>query len=195
MGRKDGFDRQIRDAEKERRRRESKEKWEKRERNFWKTFLFTEDGKPKSGLVIYTFCLSFVLLAVYLLAFDLVIEGLTPVMEGWPAALANLLQALAASAIGLAASWVLHRLCSDKRLAFGSPLWLALYAAAVLITMVILLWGTGATGVFLVFFGWFVLIPLALGLLVTFLLYRRDYRPPHPGPGDEPEWKKYIRRQ
>lgn len=195
MGKQDDFYRQLGDAEKERRRRENKEKWEKRERNFWKTFLFTEDGKPKSGLAVYTFCLSFVLLAVYLLAFNLVIEGLTPVMESWPAPLANLFQALAASAIGLAASWLLHKLGGDKRLAFGSHLWLALYAVAVLITMVIMLRGTGAIGVFLVFFGWFVLIPLTLGLLVTFLLYRRDYHPPVPGGDDEPEWKKYIRRR
>ena len=45
---------------------------------FWKAFLFTEDGKPKSGLMVYTFCLSLVYVPLYMAAFYFSIEWLTP---------------------------------------------------------------------------------------------------------------------
>lgn len=193
MDNNDRFYRRVSEVEKERRRKERKEKWAKREKSFWKAFLFTEEGKPKSGLAIYTFFLSVGMLVVYLLAFNYVIEGLTPVMSDLPVLLSNLLQSLAASAVMLLVAFVLHRIMKDKRLMFGAYLWLALYSVASFITMLILLRGTGAQPEFLVFFGWFVLIPLALGLVMTGLLYRRDYVPEDPN--QEPEWKKYIKRR
>lgn len=193
MDNDDRFYRRVAEVEKEQRRKNRREKWAKREKGFWKAFLFTENGKPKSGLVIYTFFLSIAMLAVYLLAFNLIIEGLTPVMAGLPAFLSNLLQSLAAGAVMLLAAWVLHRVMKDKRMMFGAYLWLALYAAAVLVTILVMLRGTGAQPEFLVFFAWFVLIPLALGLTGTYLLYRRDYAPEVPG--EEAGWKKYTDRR
>ena len=44
------FYRQIDQAERERRAKERKEKWARREKSFWKAFLFTEDGKPTADL-------------------------------------------------------------------------------------------------------------------------------------------------
>lgn len=190
MDNDDRFYHRVAEMEKEQRRKERKEKWAKREKSFWKAFLFTENGKPKSALVIYTFFLSVGMLVLYFLAFNLIIEGLTPVMAGLPPFLSNLLQSLAAGVIMLLAAWVLHRVLKDKRLMFGTYLWLSLYAVAMLITMLILLRGTGAEPEFLVFFAWFALIPLILGLVGTYLLYRKDYTPKNPDEGAE--WKKYI---
>lgn len=193
MDNDDRFYHRVAEVEKEQRRKERKEKWAKREKSFWKAFLFTEDGKPKSGRLIYTFFLSVAMLVVYLVAFNLIIEGLTPVMAGLPTFLSNLLQSLAAGVVMLLAAWVLHRVMKDKRMMFGAYLWLALYAVVVLITMLIMLRGTGAQPEFLVFFAWFVLIPLALGLAGTYLLYRKDYVPEVPR--EEAEWKKYTDRR
>jgi len=184
---------QLEDAEKEQRSKARKEKWEKREKNFWKTFLFTDEGKPKSGLILYTFCLSFVFVAVYIAAFYFAIEWLTPVMKGFPVILSNLLQSLAATAVGLVIGLFLHRVLPDKRLVFGSHIWLAIYTVAVWITMLIILRGTGGIPAFLTFYTWFVLIPLVVALTVTFLLYHKDYVPPTPAP-EIPEWKKRIQR-
>lgn len=185
---------QMQDAQKEQRRKDRKEKWEKRGESFWKAFLFTENGKPKSGLILYTFCLSFVFLAIYTAAFYYSIEWLTPVMSGLPVFLSNLIQSLAASAVGLLAGWLLHLVLTDKRLVFGSHLWLALYAAAVCVTMLIMLRGTGGIPAFLTFYAWFVLIPLAVGLVVTYLMYRKDYVAPS-SQQDVPDWKKYTQRR
>ena len=185
---------QIRDAEREQRRAARKKKWAEREKGFWKAFLFTEDGKPKSGLMVYTFCLSFVMLGIYLAAFFFAIEKLTGPTAGLPVFLGNLIQSLAASAVGLLLSFVLHKLLPDKRLVFGSYLWLVLYAVASLITLLIMLRGTGAAGALFTFFGWFVAVPLVLGVAVSYLLYRRDYVPDRTAE-ERPAWKKYTDRR
>ncbi len=193
MDHQDDFYQQIHDMDKQRSRAARKEKWEKREKSFWKAFLFTENGKPKSGLILYTFCLSFVFLLLYLAIFSLVLEYLGKPLEAVPAFWGNLLQSLAAGALGLACAWLAHRLLPDKRLIFGSYLWLALFALAAVITLLIMLRGTGASGGMLVFFGWFVGLPLAMGLAGSYALYRRDYAPA-PAQEDAP-WKKYTQRR
>ena len=184
---------QIRDAEREQRRASRKKKWAEREKSFWKAFLFTEDGKPKSGLFLYTFCLSFVLLGVYLAAFFFSIEKLTGPTQNLPVFWGNLIESLAASIVGLLLTLLLHKLLPDKRLMFGSYLWLALYAVASLITLLVILRGTGASGALFTFFGWFVAVPLALGLIVSYLLYRHDYSAP--SHEEQPAWKQYTQRR
>lgn len=194
MDKQDDFYRQVDRAERERRKQERKEKWRKRERSFWKTFLFTENGKPKSGLMIYTFCLSFVFLGVYIGAFYLVIEALTVPLSGLPPVLGNLIQSLLVGGVGAAISALLHLLLSDKRLAFGTHLWLALYTVAAGITLCLMLQEREAIWAMLTFALWFAVIPVAFGTLVTYLLYRRDYRPVQPAE-EKPEWKKYTDRR
>lgn len=194
MDNQNDFYRQVGDLEREQRRKARKEKWAKRERSFWKTFLFTENGKPKSGLLVYTFCLSFVFLGVYIGAFYLSIEGLTIPLSGLPPALGNLIQSLTVGAIGAALSAVIHCLLSDKRLAFGTHLWLALYTVASIITLMLMLKDAGAIQAMLVFALWFAIIPVAMGLVVTFLLYRKDYRPPTVQE-EKPAWKQYTERR
>ena len=173
--------------------KEWNEKVTKAADSFWSAFRMTENGKPKSGLLVYTFCLSFVTLAVYGAAFFVVIEGLHNLTAGMPVFWGNLIQSLAAAIVGLLVSMLLHFVLPDKRLMFGTYLWLALYAVACLITLLIYLQGTGAVGALLTFYGWFVVIPLVLGLVVTHYLFRRDYVPPKPD--DEPAWKKSIQRR
>lgn len=193
MDRNNDLQRQIEDAERERQTKERKEKWAKREKSFWRAFLFTEDGKPKSGLMVYTFCLSILFVPLYIGAFYFSIEWLTPVTASWPVFAGNLLQSLAVGAAGAAVSLALHKLFSDKRLMFGCHLWLALYAALICISMAFLLGDWEAFGAFLHFFLWFVLIPVLLGLAATWLMYRRDYVPPRRE--EDAPWKRYTQRR
>lgn len=173
--------------------KEWNEKVTKAADSFWSAFRMTENGKPKSGLLVYTFCLSFVMLAVYGGAFFVVIEGLHDLTAGLPVFWGNLIQSLTAAIVGMLVSMLLHFVLRDKRLMFGTYLWLTLYAAACLVTLLIFLRGTGAAGALLTFYGWFVVIPLVLGLAVTYYLFRRDYVPPRQD--EEPAWKKSIQRR
>ena len=187
------FERQIEDAERERRKKERKEKWAKREKNFWKAFLFTEDGKPKSGLVVYTFCLSIVFVLLYIGAFNLIINWLSPVTAEWPVFAGNLVQSLAAGVVGVLVTLILHRIFSEKRLMLGTYLWLVGYILLVSVSMIFMLGDWEAFAAFLHFFAWFAAIPVALGLIVSYFLYRRDYVPPK-REEDQP-WKKFTQRR
>ena len=187
------FERQIEDAERERRKKERKEKWAKREKNFWKAFLFTEDGKPKSGLMVYTFCLSIVFVLLYIGAFNLIINWLSPVTAEWPVFAGNLVQSLAAGVVGVLVTLILHRIFSEKRLMLGTYLWLAGYILLVSVSMIFMLGDWEAFVAFLHFFAWFAVIPVILGLIVSYFLYRRGYVPPK-REEDQP-WKKFIQRR
>lgn len=187
------YERQIEAAEREKRAKERKEKWKKREDSFWKAFLFTEDGKPKSGFMVYTFCLSLVYVVLLIFAFNLVITWLGPLVESWPVFAGNLLQSLAASAVGLLPAAVLHRIFPDKRLMLGCYIWLALYAVLVCVSMAFMLGDQEAFLAFLHFFVWFMVIPVASGLVVTYLLYRKDYVPPKRE--EDAPWKKFTQRR
>ena len=193
MDQNNDYLRQIEDAEREQRKKARKEKWAKREKGFWKAVLFTEDGKPKSGLMTYTFCLSLVYVVLYIAAFNFAIEWLTPVTAAWPVLAGNLVQSLAVGAAAALISFVLHCLLSDKRIMFGCHLWLAGYAVLVCVSMLVILGDQEAFGAFLHFFLWFMVIPVLLGLVITFLLYRRDYVPSKKE--EDAPWKKYTQRR
>ncbi|MCD8124746.1 MAG: hypothetical protein LUE23_06885 [Lachnospiraceae bacterium] len=76
-------------SEQERKKHERKEKWNKRKNSFWKAFLFTKDGKPKSGFLVYTFCLSLVFLALYIISFAYVLTPLEAALTTLPTNASN----------------------------------------------------------------------------------------------------------
>ena len=185
---------QAEEAKRAEKNKARKEKLQKLEKSFWRSFLLTEDGKPKSGLLIYTFCLSFVFFGIYIVAFWMVIEELSDPLASLPPVLGNLIQSVLVGVAASALSGLMHILLPDKRLAFGTHLWLALYVVASVITLAILLREAELIGTMLMFALWFAVIPLAMGLTVTYLLYRRDYVP-HRQVEEKPEWTKYTQRR
>lgn len=185
---------QAEEAKRAEKNKARKEKLQKLEKSFWRSFLLTEDGKPKSGLLIYTFCLSFVFFGIYIVAFWMVIEELSDPLASLPPILGNLIQSVLVGVAASALSGLMHILLPDKRLAFGTHLWLALYVVASVITLAILLREAELIGTMLMFALWFAVIPLAMGLTVTYLLYRRDYVPPTQVE-EKPEWTKYTQRR
>ncbi len=196
MDKQNDFYQKVGDLEREERKKARKAKWKKREEGFWKTFLFTEDGKPKSGFLIYTFCLSFVFVGLYIAGFYFVIEGVAmSLATAMPAFWGNLVISLIVGAAGSALSALLHVLLPDKRLAFGTHIWLALYIVAAVITLCFMLRDWETIRVMLVFVLWFAAIPVAMGLVVTYLLYRKDYVPPVRETEEKPAWKKYTERR
>lgn len=157
--------------------------------SFWGAFQMTENGRVKSPLLLYSFCLCWVLLLVYGGCFALFSGPLDAALAGLPVALVNTVEALIPAIAGTAAASLTWLLPGDKRLLPAAYVWLALLALACLITLIIMM-GWESAGLILQFFGMFALAPLALGLGVSFLLYHR-YRKKRP-PAEDPArpWKR-----
>ncbi|MBQ6465945.1 MAG: hypothetical protein IJJ43_06730 [Oscillospiraceae bacterium] len=194
MSEQDELFRQERAREQEKARRERQKKRDERSKRFWSTFLFTENGKPKSGFLVYTFCLSIVFIALYILAFRFVIDLLAPLTASWPTFWGNLLGSLSVSVAVLAVAALLHRVFSDKRLMFGTYLWLCVYVLAAIIYMAFFLRDAGTMREFMLFALWFAILPVVLGTVLFFFFCKRDHHPKAPV-AEEPEWKKYVHRR
>ena len=77
----------------------------------------------------------------------------------------------------------------------GTYIWLALLTVASTIAMGLILKDQVAFGSFVSFFLWFAIVPVVLGLIIYYRLYRRDHHPQGSAPAEEePEYKKYLRR-
>ena len=150
--------------------------WKERGDRFWGAFLFTKDGKVKSTLLVYSFCLSMVFVVIYAAAYVSLINLLHPMLEGAPTAWINFVEAAVPTLVGTAVccfAWFLP----EKRMLLSAYLWLAALAVACLVAMLIILGGDfQAQMLFLQFFGLFVPAPILLGGGLSLWLYRRYQR-------------------
>lgn len=146
--------------------------------SFWSAFQMTENGKVKSTLLLYSFCLCWVFLAVYGLAYAFLTVPLHNLTSGGPTAVENLVGALVPAVLGTAVcslTWFLSK--TEKRLMPAAYIWLFVLALACLITLLILLRGEGeAQLLVLQFFGMFVLTPVLLGGGLAMFLYYRYWK-------------------
>ena len=158
---------------------------------FWGAFQMTENGRVKSTILLYSFCLCWVLLALYGGCFALINPWLNALLtaSGTPIWLINLIEALAPAVAGTAVASLVWLLPGDKRLLPAGYVWLTLLLLACLIALLILM-GWKSAGLVLQFFGMFVLAPLVLGLgssLLAYYLYWKK-RPPAGDPARP--WKR-----
>ena len=138
--------------------------------SFWSAFQMMENGRVKSTLMLYSFCLCWVFAAVYGAAIALLIGPLHMLMAGSPVFLENLVTALVPAVLGTAVCCLTWLLPGDKRKLPAAYLWLTLLMLACLIGLIMLM-GWENAGLVLQFFGMFVLAPLALGLSSSLLAY------------------------
>ena len=131
--------------------------------------------RSKSTLLLYSFCLCWVFLAVYGGCYALFNPWLDSLLQGAPVGLITLAEALIPSAAGTAVCCLVWLLPGDKRLLPASYLWLTLLMLACLVALIILM-GLENTGWVLQFFGMFVLAPLALGVGSSMLLYYQYWK-------------------
>ena len=158
---------------------------------FWGAFQMTENGRVKSTLLLYSFCLCWVLLALYGGCFALLSAPLDALLActGLSVTLVNIIEALAPALLGTAVASLVWLLPGDKRLLPAAYIWLTLLMLACLIALIIMM-GLESAGLILQFFGMFVLAPLALGLgssLLAYYLYWKK-RPPAGDPARP--WKR-----
>jgi hypothetical protein len=146
--------------------------------SFWGAFQMTENGRVKSTLLLYSFCLCWVFIAVYGASFALLLDPLDAMMAGAPVLAVNLVEALVPSALGTAVcglSCVLFR--GDRRLMPAAYLWVTALLLACFIVLLCLLHGEGeAQLLVLQFFGMFALPPVLLGGGLSAFLYYRHWK-------------------
>lgn len=149
--------------------------------SFWSAFQMMENGKVKSTLMLYSFCLCWVFIAVHGGAIALLIDPLHVLMDGVPVFFENLVTALVPAVLGAAVCGLTWFLPGDKRKLPAAYLWLTLLMLACLAALLFLLRGEqGAQILALQFFGMFVLVPVILGDAMSILLYYRywKHKPP-----------------
>ena len=145
--------------------------------SFWSAFQITENGKVKSTLLLYSFCLCWVYIAVYVIAFAFLLDPLDALVSGAPTAVVYLAEALVPALIGTAVCMLPWRLFKEKRLIPASFIWMFLLAAACLITMLVLMQDEPETRrMFLLFFVQAVPAPVFLGLGISGVLYYRHWK-------------------
>lgn len=160
--------------------------------SFWGAFQMTENGKVKSTLLLYSFCLCWVFIAVYGVLFFFLIDPLHALTAGAPAFVENLVGTLVPTVIGAAVcglTWFLSR--TEKRLLPAAYLWVFLLMLACLITLLIYSRGEGEVQfLILQMFGMFVLPPLVLGGGSSVFLYYRYWKKNKPPVASAAEFEK-----
>ena len=156
--------------------------------SFWGAFQMTENGKVKSTLLLYSFCLCWVLLALYGGCFALFSPWLDRLLQGAPVGLINLVEALVPAVAGTAAASLAWLLPGDRRLLPAAYIWLALLLLACLIALLLMSWENA--WLTLQFFGMFTLAPLVLGLGASFLAYYLYWKKRPPAEDPARPWKR-----
>ena len=145
--------------------------------SFWSAFQMTENGKVKSTLLLYSFCLCWVYIAVYVVAFACLLDPLEAMCSGAPTAVVYLVEILVPTLVGTAACFLPWPLFKEKRLIPASYVWMFLLAVACLITMLVLMQNEPETRrLFLLFFLQAVPAPVLLGCALSACLYYRHWK-------------------
>lgn len=141
---------------------------------FWSIFLFTKDGKVKNPLIIYSFSLSFVLMAVYGMAYYFLIDPVHFAFSGAPLWLLNLMESLLPGLAGCALVCLLQATAREKNYIPVSYLWLSVYALFILAWMMASLETGDDRSLFLGLFLRLVPVPLLAGGGASWLFYRKS---------------------
>lgn len=138
---------------------------------FWAALFLTPEGKPKSAVLLYSFCLSLVYLAVYGIAYYFLIDLIETAFAGSSVAMRNLLQSVVPGLAGTLVCCSLWFAIRDRRIVPAAYAWLCAFALAALVTMAILSDGEGFR-IFLYFFLMLVPAGLVSGAAFSFLMFR-----------------------
>lgn len=173
-------------------RLERQEQWKKRGDAFWDIFLPTKNGKIKSTLLIYTFCLSILFLFVYILSYLLLLDGLDAMLSGkLPLLWVNVVESLIPAVIGTCFCNLFHFAFADKRLVPVSYVWLLFYAVAASLYLLV---GSPPEARSTAFQLLMLVVPAPVltGCSLAAYLYLRHQKRHPPKPLEEtPPWKQW----
>ena len=135
--------------------------------------FLTPEGKPKSALLLYSFCLSIVFFLVYGAAYLFLIDVIENASASFASvATRNILQSCLPGIAGTLICCLAWFIPGDKRLLPYSYLWLCAYALFTLVAMILLL-DIEEYSLFFYFFLMVVPVGLISGTVASQALYRR----------------------
>lgn len=165
---------------------EQRDKWKKRGDAFWNIFLPTKDGRIKSTMIVNSFCLSILFLAVYICAYLLMLDGLDGLMAGkLPVWLINIIESVLPALTGSMLCCVLHFVFKEKKLVPAAYTWLFLYMIG---AVIYILAGLPKEDRVFAFQLMLMIVPASLitGCGLSAYLYLRHQKlTPPPGPPEE----------
>ncbi len=140
---------------------------------FWSMFLFTENGKVKSTLLIYSFSLSILFVMIYLLSYLMLIDPIDAFfLPRVGTKFATFLESVLPAIAGTALCCPIHFAIKEKKLAPAAYLWLLFYSLATGIGLIASLTKLELP-TFLGLFSMVALPPLAIGGAASALLYMK----------------------
>ena len=98
--------------------------------SFWSAFQMTENGKVKSTLLLYSFCLCWVFIAVYAALFVFLLDPLDALVSGAPGIVAHVVEAVVPALVGAVVCVLPWPIIKDKRIIPASYTWIFLLSMA-----------------------------------------------------------------
>ena len=158
--------------------------------SFWSAFQMTENGKVKSTLLLYSFCLCWVFIAVYAALFVFLLDPLDALVSGAPGIVAHVVEAVVPALVGAVVCVLPWPIIKDKRIIPASYTWIFLLSLACLIAMLVMMKDEPeARNLFLQFFVPPVPAPIPFGGGLSAFLYRRKKKKP-PAVKEAEPWKR-----
>ena len=158
--------------------------------SFWSAFQMTENGKVKSTLLLYSFCLCWVFIAVYAASFVFLLDPLDALVSGAPGFVVYVVEAVVPALVGAVVCALPWPIIKDKRIIPASYTWIFLLSLACLIAMLVMMKDEPeARNLFLQFFVQAVPAPILLGGGLSAFLYSRYLKKPPAAKEAEP-WKR-----
>ena len=139
---------------------------------FWAALFLTQEGKPKSAFLLYSFCLSLVFLAVYAVSYFFLIDVLEGAFAQSSVLVRNIFESVVPGLAGSVVCCSLWFVIKNKRMVPAAYIWLALYALSALVAMAFLI-GSGDFRFFLYFYLMLVPSGLVSGAVFSFLMFRK----------------------
>ena len=158
--------------------------------SFWSAFQMTENGRVKSTLLLYSFCLCWVFIAVYAASFVFLLDPLDALVSGAPGIVAHVVEAVVPALVGAVVCALPWPIIKDKRIIPASYTWIFLLSMACLIAMLVMMKDEPeARNLFLQFFVQAVPAPILLGGGLSAFLYSRYLKNP-PAVKEADSWKR-----
>ena len=158
--------------------------------SFWSAFQMTENGRVKSTLLLYSFCLCWVFIAVYAALFVFLLDPLDALVSGAPGIVAHVVEAVVPALVGAVVCVLPWPIIKDKRIIPASYTWIFLLSLACLIAMLVMMKDEPeARNLFLQFFVQAVPAPILFGGGLSAFLYSRYLKNP-PAVKEAEPWKR-----